>query len=118
MASDLPFRTKRFALWIIDLFGALPKTTVAQVLGKQVLRSGTSIGANYREASRARSNAEFSAKIGDCLKDLEETIYWFDLLQESGVVREEKLLPLLDEARELIAILTTIDKKVKSRSPQ
>lgn len=73
--KDLQARTKEFALRIVRMFVALPKTTVAQVLGKQVLRSGTSVGANYREAFRSRSKLEFIAKIGDCLKELAETDY-------------------------------------------
>src|SRR6266550_8116238 len=71
--NDLAMRTKSFAVRIIRLFSALPKTTEAQVIGKQVLRSGTSVGANYREASRGRSKAEFIAKCGDSLRELEET---------------------------------------------
>jgi four helix bundle protein len=72
--KDLKPRTKAFALRVIRMYSKLPKNdTVAQVLGRQVLRSGTSVGANYREASRARSKAEFISKIGDCLKEIEET---------------------------------------------
>ncbi|MEK7674883.1 MAG: four helix bundle protein [Verrucomicrobiota bacterium] len=112
--EDLKIRTKRFALRIIRMYVALPKSnTVAQVLGKQVLRSGTSVGANYREASRGRSKAEFISKIGDCLKEIEETAYWLDLLVESGVVTATKMAELLDETNQLTAILTTIDKKSK-----
>jgi four helix bundle protein len=87
---------------------------VAQVLGKQVLRSATSIGANYREASRGRSKAEFISKIGDCLKETEEAEYWFELLVDGGCVPAAKMTNLLDEARQLIAIFTTIDKKAKN----
>ena len=75
--KDLKERTKNFALRIIKMYSALPKSMEAMVLGKQVLRSGTSVGANYREASQGRSKAEFVAKMGDCLKELEETTYWF-----------------------------------------
>jgi four helix bundle protein len=75
--KELSERTKIFALRVIKMFSALPKSEVARVLGKQVLRSGTSVGANYREAQRARSKAEFIAKIGDSLKELDETAYWF-----------------------------------------
>jgi four helix bundle protein len=107
-------RTKEFALRIIRLFSSLPKTVQAQVLGKQVLRSGTSIGANYREAKRSRSKAEFIAKIGDCLKELDETSYWLEILMESGLVLSSKLNGLLDECDQLIAILTTISKKTKA----
>ena len=112
--ADLRVRTKEFALRVIRMFVALPKTTVAQVLGKQVLRSGTAIGANYREASRARSTAEFIAKIGDCLKELDESAYWFELLVEAGIVREAELAALRDECDQLLAIFTTISKKTKA----
>lgn len=86
LSIDLSVRTKSFALRVIRLYSSLPKTTVAQTLGKQVLRSGTSVGANYREANRSRSRIEFIAKIGDCLKELDETAYWLDLLAESGIL--------------------------------
>ena len=114
-APDLKSRTKEFALRVIRMFSALPKTTEAQVLGKQVLRSGTSVGANYREAHRARSGAEFIAKIGDCLKELDETDYWIELLAEGGIVAEAKLSALRNECNQLLAIFTTISKKAKSR---
>lgn len=84
--NDLRDRTKRFALHIIRMFTALPKTVEAQVIGKQVIRSGTSVGANYREAYRGRSRAEFIAKAGDCLKELEETAYWLELLVEAALL--------------------------------
>ena len=93
--------------------GALPKETVAQVLGKQVLRSGTSIGANYREANRARSKAEFISKVGDCLKEADETIYWLELLAEEKIMPQPRLSPLLQEANELVAILVTISKRAR-----
>ena len=111
--KDLRVRTKEFALRVIRLFGALPKTTEAQILGKQVLRSGTSVGVNYREAFRARSKAEFIAKAGDCLREIEETAYWFELLVESGIVTAEKLAPLRKECDELTAIFVTIVRTAK-----
>jgi four helix bundle protein len=86
---------------------------VAQVLGKQVLCSGTSIGANYREANRARSKAEFIAKTGDCLKEADETLYWLELLLEEKIVPERKLGPLVAESSELVAIFITILKKAR-----
>jgi four helix bundle protein len=111
---DLKLRTKQFALRVIRMYSKLPKTdTVAQVLGKQVLRSGTSVGANYREASRGRSKAEFISKIGDSLKEVEETEYWLELLVDSGCVATARMAALLDETRQLIAIFTTIDKNSK-----
>lgn len=110
---DLRQRTKEFSLHIIKLFTALPKTTEAQVIGKQVLRSGTSVGANYREAYRGRSQAEFVAKLGDCLKELEETAYWLELLVEAEIISNSKLSALQDETSQLIAIFVTIIKKSK-----
>ncbi len=82
------------ALRIIKMYTSLPRTEVARVLGKQVLRSGTSVGANYREAYRARSDAEFLAKMGDCLRELDETAYWLELLVESETVAARKLSAL------------------------
>jgi four helix bundle protein len=111
---DLRERTKLFGLRIVRMFVALPKTDEARVLGKQVLRSGTSVGANYREAHRARSKPEFIAKVGDCLKELDETAYWLELLTESGIVPVTKLAPLQDETNQLLAILTTISKNSKN----
>lgn len=111
--TDLRERTKSFGLRIVRMFSTLPKSTEAQVLGKQVLRSGTSIGANYREAYRGRSKAEFVAKCGDCLREIEETAYWLELLVEAGIVRAEKLAPLRQEIDELTAIFVTIVKRSK-----
>lgn len=113
MRQDLRKRTKDFALRIIRLYASLPKETIAQVLGKQVLRSGTSVGAHYREAYRSRSNAEFISKIEVGLQELEETIYWLELLIESGLVSQSKLNLLLQESDELIAIFVTSVKNVK-----
>ena len=94
--------------------GRLLLARLPVALSKQVLRSGTSVGANYREASRGRSKAEFISKIGDCLKEIEETEYWLELLVDSGCVSADKMADLLDETRQLIAIFTTIDKNSKS----
>jgi four helix bundle protein len=115
--EDLKLRTKKFALRIIRMYVRLPKSdAVAQTLGKQVLRSGTSVGANYREASRARSKLEFIAKVGDSLKEIEETEYWLELLMESDCVSPKNMTELLAETRELIAIFTTIHKRAKGQS--
>jgi four helix bundle protein len=95
------------------MFVMLPKRAEAQVLGKQVLRSGTSIGANYREAYRGRSKAEFISKCGDCLREIEETAYWLELLVDSGIVRATKLAALRQEITELTAIFVTIIKRSK-----
>ena len=112
--KDLKPRTKAFALRVIRMYSKLSKNdAVAQVLGKQVLRSGTSVGANYREASRSRSKAEFVSKSGDCLEEIEESEYWLELLVDSGCVSAAKMAALLDENRQLIAIFTTINKRSK-----
>ena len=114
--NDLRGRTKEFAIQVIRLYSSLPKSTEAQVLGKQFLRSGTSVGANYREAYRSRSRAEFTAKIGDCLKELDESSYWFELMADTGIAERAKLDPLRKECDELLAIFTTIAKKCKNTS--
>jgi four helix bundle protein len=115
---DLKVRTKQFALRLIRLYTSLPKSTEAQVLGRQVLNSGTSVGAQYREAQRAKSDADFISKVEGSLQELDETAYWLELLRDSGMVSVEKLHPLLKETDELIAIFVTIVKKVKSKRPR
>lgn len=110
---DLRERTKSFGVRIVKMFVALPKTDEERVLGKQVLRSGTSVGANYREAHRLRSKPEFISKIGDCLKELDETAYWLELLIETKIITPKKLAALQDETNQLIAIFTTISKRTK-----
>ena len=114
--QDLRTRTREFALRIIRLYSSLPKTTEAQVLGKQVLRSGTSVGAQYREGQRAKSDADFINKNEGALQELDETAYWLELLVESNIVPAEKLAPLQKETDELIAIFVTIVTKVKQRN--
>jgi four helix bundle protein len=112
--EDLRGRTKRFALGIIRLYSDLPKNTLAQVLGRQLLRSGTSVGAHYREAFRSRSNAEFTSKIEGGLQELEESVYWMELLQDSGTATSDGLVALMTEADQLTRILVTCVKKVKA----
>ena len=114
--ADLRTRTKEFALRIIRLYSGLPKRTEAQVIGRQIIRSGTSVGANYREAYRARSKAEFIAKAGDCLKEIEETGYWLELLVDSGIVSEDRLESLRNECGELTAIFVTSIRNAKSNN--
>lgn len=112
---DLRVRTKRFALRIITLYRSLPKDIEAQIIGRQVLRSGTSVGAQYREGHRARSTAEFISKLESASQELDETMYWFELLVESGIVSEAKLADLQDEADQLMAIFVTSIKRAKSK---
>jgi four helix bundle protein len=115
MNDDLKLRTKDFAVRIIRLFAALPKTTEAQVIGKQILRSGTSVGAHYRESQFAKSDADFISKIEGALQELEETVYWLELLEELEVFSVEKFRSIRTETSELTAIFITIVKKVKAR---
>ena|SRR6059058_3484664 len=112
---DLQVRTKSFALRIVRLYCSLPKTTEAQVLGRQLLRSGTSVGAHYREAMRARSVAEFISKVEGGLQELEETSYWMELLVESEIVSETRLSNLLQEANEITAMLVSSARTAKER---
>ena len=107
---DLRKRTKEFALRIIRMCDSLPSGRKGKILGDQIFRSGTSVGANYREAYRARSRAEFTSKCGDSQRELEETIYWLELLAESGVVTKSKLRLLFKESDELMAIFSSIIK--------
>jgi len=113
--ADLKRRTQEFALRIIRLYSSLPKHTTAQVIGKQILRSGTSIGANYREGCRARSSQEFTAKLGVCLQELEETAYWLELLIEANILAKEMIKPVLSENDELMAIFVSSINTLKKR---
>jgi len=113
--QDLKVRTSEFALRIIRMYMRLPKTTEAQVLGKQVLRSGTSVGAHYREGHRAKSDADVVNKFEGLLQELDETDYWLDLLVKAGIVPAQTLEPLIKETNELIAIFVTIVTKIKKR---
>ncbi len=113
--EDLKQRTKNYAFRIIRLYSSLPKKTEVQVIGKQFLRTGTSVGANYREGCRARSTQEFIAKLGNSLQELEETAYWLELLIESDLVRKEMVESLLKETDELVAIFVSSINTAKER---
>ena len=106
-------RTKKFAMRVIRLFQHLPRSTEAQVLGKQLLRAATSAGANYRAAGRARSKAEFVAKIGIVVEEADETIFWLECLMESGIVKPDLLRDLLAEANELVAIFAASQRTAR-----
>ena len=106
-------RTKRFALAIVRLYSSLPRTTVSQVLGRQVLRSGTSVGAHYREACRAKSRADFVSKIEGALQELDETAYWLELLKEIYAEKCVQAQSLMTEANELISIFVSVVRSVK-----
>ncbi len=114
MARDLRQRTKQVALRIIKLYVSLPGRGVTSILGTQVLKAGTSVGAHYREAQRAKSNADFISKIEGALQELDETCYWLELLADGNIVKASRLESLRQEANELTAILVTIAKRVKA----
>jgi four helix bundle protein len=110
-------RTKAFASMVIKLYITLPKSREeVKVLGKQLLRSGTSVAANYREASRARSDAEFVSKIDLCAQEADESMLWLELLNDDCGIRDELLNSTLTEADELVAIFVTMSKNVKKRN--
>jgi four helix bundle protein len=113
--TDLRNRTKQFALRVIKVADAMPRRLSAEVIGKQVLRSGTSVGAHYREACRARSRAEFISKMEVGLQELDETTYWFELITESGMVPADRLVPLHKEGGELTAIFAASINTAKKR---
>ena len=109
--SELKARTKSFALRIIKLTRAIPKNDDAgRVIARQIVRSGTSVAANYRASCRARSQAEFVSKIGTVEEESDETALWLELLVESGIISSRKLCALLNEANELTAIMAASRK--------
>ena len=112
---ELRDRTKRLALRVIRLFTALPTTEEARVLGRQLLRSGTSVGANYREACRARSDAELISKLSIVEQELDETLYWLELLVEATIMTAKQLDDLRTECDELLRIVVTAIKTTKRR---
>jgi len=103
--EELKARTKAFALRVIRMSQALPRTREANVIGNQVLRSATSVAANYRAAGRSRSKAEFLAKIGVVLEESDETVFWLEMLADSGIVQPAKLENMLDEANQLVLLV-------------
>ncbi len=106
-------RTKQFAIRIVKLFRRIPKSDEARVIGKQVLHAGTSVAANYRAVCRARSKAGFIAKVGTVVEEADETVFWLELLIETGIVKQEQLENLLIEANELLAIFAASQNTAK-----
>lgn len=111
--QELKDRTKRFALRVIALVDALPNTTAGRAIGNQLVRSGTSVGANYRAACRGRSKAEFAAKIGTVAEEADESAFWMELIMEAGLLKADLVEPLHQEADELTAIFTTSARTAK-----
>ena len=115
-AEELKERSKQFAIRVIRLFRALPKTDVARVLGRQLLRSGTAVAANYRAVCRARSKAEFIARIGVVVEEIDESVLWLELLVETDIVPLARMESLLAEANALLAIFAASKHTARSRS--
>ena len=116
MKTELEERTKKFAVQVVRTVAAFPKTAEGHVLGRQLLRAGTSIGANYREANRAESKNDFVHKIGVAEKEAAETIYWLEICQDVKLGVAPSIAELLNEAGQLLAILVTIGRKAKTKS--
>jgi four helix bundle protein len=111
--KEMQTRTKEFALRIIKLVDALRRSTAGWVIGRQLLRSATSVGANYRAVCRAQSHAEFAAKLSIVVEEADESVYWLELLQESGLIKPRQLIELLKEGNELVAISVAARKTAK-----
>ena len=112
-AEQLKDRTKKFALRVIKVFQALPKTDEARMIGKQLLRSATSVAANYRAVCRARSKAEYFAKLSIVTEEADESLFWIEILIESGIISESMLAPLKKEATEILSIMATARKNTR-----
>lgn len=117
-AEVLKKRTKQFVLRNIRLFRSLPKTEEARVIGKQLLRSATSIGANYRAACRARSNEEFYSKLSIVVEEADETLFWMELLIEAEIIKHEKIKDLMNENIEILSIMAASRKTAKRVTKQ
>jgi len=119
--NNLEHRTKQFALRVIRLVESLPQKQTAKVIGNQLLRCGTSVGANYRAACRGRSPAEFRAKLGIVEEEADESIYWMELLIEANIIRKDLLLGLIQEANEILAMVVAsirTSRTTKQRTPR
>jgi four helix bundle protein len=112
---DLQRRTKEFALRILKLIDALPRTVAGRAISNQLARSAMSVGANYRAACRARSRIEFAAKLGTVLEEADESLYWLEIIRDAKLIPETRLLPLLREADELTAIVAARRKSTKEK---
>ncbi len=113
--TDLKQRTRQFAVRVIRLVEALPRGRAADVIARQVMRSASSVGANYRAACRGRSKAEFVAKMGIVEEEIDECVYWLELMIDSGIMKKQRLAALLAEANELTAIVVASIKTAKRR---
>lgn len=111
--AELKKRTKQFGLRVMKMIGALPNDSVGRAIGNQLIRSGTSVGANYRAACRGRSKAEFVAKLGIVIEEADESGYWMELIVEGDLLPKEKIEALLDEANQITAIMVASRKSAQ-----
>jgi len=114
--KEMQYRTKQFALRIVRLFQALPATDEARIIGKQLLRSATSVGANYRAACRARSSKEFYSKLSIVIEEADESMFWLEILGESGIIKSTLLQDIIHETEEIIKILVAARKTINQNS--
>jgi four helix bundle protein len=115
-SEELKARTKAFAVRVVKLVDALPRGLAGQVIGRQLLRSATSVGANYRAACRAQSRAEFAAKLSIVVEESDESLYWLELVEETGLIKSQLLTAIIQEAHELVASMLASRKTAKTRS--
>src|SRR4051812_8123837 len=116
--EDFAKRTMLFGLRVIGLLDSVPRSEVGQVIGNQLLRAGTSVGANYRSALRGRSRADFIAKMGIVEEECDEALYWMEMLVEAGVVSENRLRELIKEANEITGIVVSSIRTARANSPK
>ena len=116
--QKLKARTKQFGLRVMNIVDALPKTVAGRAIGNQLVRSGTSVGANYRATCRSRSKAEFIAKIGTVAEEADESAFWLELIMDGGLLKPELVSPLHREAEELAAIFTASGRTAKENNPK
>lgn len=117
-AVEMQKRTKQFAIQVVRFYGKLPKTDEARVLGRQLLRAGTSVAANYRAACRAKSGADFISKLGTTVEEADESVLWLELLEGAGVCKKDQMAGLLDEADQLMRILATSLATARRNAPR
>ncbi len=117
-AVQMQARTKRFAIQVIQLFATLPKTEQAPVIGRQLLRSGTFVAANYRAACRAKSGADFISKLSTVVEETDESLFWIELMEESGACQSSQIDPLKTEADELLRVFQTSLNTAKRKAPR
>jgi four helix bundle protein len=118
MREEIKFRTKNIGVQVIALIDGLPQKQASWVLAKQILRSSTAIGANYRAACRAKSTPDFISKLKSVEEEADETMYWLEVMQEAGLINKEQSTPLLQETSELLAIVVSSIKTVRARLPK